>query len=146
MGTWTRSSKKRSVSAISVPREIICCDNRTSNKDWDIDGCALYAHIAAAKYSTKETSIGSVASLGHFIAAVELGVTTSLYCLLDGVVSLDRSLVGSAVTRVLALVADILVTFSVVTRRGDLANGEGRSRDDEGESQEREDVLGKHGD
>lgn len=123
-----------------------CCDNHTSDKDRDINGCALHAHIATTKHGTEKTSVGSIASFGDFVAAVELGVATSLDCLLDGVVSLDRSLIGGAVTGVLAFVANILVTFSIIARRGNLADGEGRGRDGEGKSQEREDVLSKHGD
>lgn len=126
--------------------KIITCDNdHTCNNGGEIDGCALHAHIAAAKYGAEEASIGSITILGHLVAAVELGIATGLDSLLDHVVSLDCPLVGSAVTGILTLVAYILVTFSVVARRGDLAADEGRCRDGEGKSQEGEDVLGKHG-
>lgn len=134
------------VSVILVPREIICYDDHTSDKDRNVDRCALHAHIATAKYGTEKASVGGIASLSNFVTTVELGVATGLNRLLDSVVSLDSPLIGGAVTGVLAFVANILVTFSVIARRGDLAGDEGRSRDGEGKSQEREDVLGKHGD
>lgn len=121
------------------------CDNHTSDNGREINGCALHAHIATTKHGAEKTSVGSIASFGNLVAAVELGVTTGLNCLLDGVVSLDGSLIGGTVAGVLAFVANILVTFSVVARRGNLADGEWRGRDGEGKSQEREDVLSKHG-
>lgn len=125
---------------------IITCDNdHTCNNGREVDGRALHAHIATAKYGAEEASVGSIASLGHLVAAVELGIAASLDTLLDHVVSLDCSLVGSAVTGILALVAYILVSFSIIARRGDLAADEGRCRDGERKSQEREDVLSKHG-
>lgn len=140
------AKKRESERGSSTMGEIITCDNdHTCNNGGEVDGRALYAHIAAAKYGAEEASVGSIASLGHLVAAVELGIAAGLDSLLDHVVSLDCALVGSAVAGILALVAYILITFSVVARRSDLAADEGRCRDGESKSQEREDILGKHG-
>lgn len=100
--------------------------DHTCDKHGDVDRRALYAHIAAAKHGAEQPGVGRVAHLGHFIAAVELRVAARLHGLLHRVVPLDSALVGGAVPGVLALVADVLVAFSVVAGRGDLSGDQGR--------------------
>lgn len=92
----------------------------TSN-NWDVNGSALEANVARSEKRSKKTSIGGVSLLFNLVAAVELGVAASLNTLFYSIIALDGSFIGSAVTRILAFVAHILVPLSIVTRGGYLS-------------------------
>lgn len=115
-----------------------------TSDDWDVEGRTLDIQIAAPKHGAEETSVGRVALLGNFVAAVELGVAAGHGGLLDGVVAVDGSGIGGAVAGVLAAVADVLVAFSVVAGGLDLAGDKRGCGDGQSQGEDGEDVLGEH--
>lgn len=117
---------------------------KLTSDDWEVDGGTLETDIARSEEGPKETSACGVSLLLNFVAAVELCVTASLDALLNGIIALDSSLVGSTVSSILALITNVLVALPVITRGGNLSGGERRRRDSEGESQESDDCLGEH--
>lgn len=117
---------------------------KRTTDDGNVDGRALDADVTTPENGPEETGIGGVALLLDLVTAVELCITTGLDTLLDSVVALDRPLVGSAVSSVLAFVANILVTLAVVTGGCNLSGDKRRCRYGEGKSQESDELLCKH--
>lgn len=110
----------------------------------DIERGTLETDIARSEEGPKETSACGVPLLLNFIAAVKLCVTASLDTLLNSIITFDSPLVGSTVSSVLALVTNILVALSIVTRGSNMSGGDRRRRYSEGKSQESDDCLGEH--
>lgn len=94
----------------------------------------------------------SIAFLVHAVAAVKLLITTDLVALVDGKVATDIARVHDVVAGVLTLIYDLLVTLPVATETEikyfidieHLAGDQGRGGYREGESQDSNEVLGKH--
>lgn len=132
-----RGSRELVLLIFKKERELV---QRTSD-DISINRRALDANIATSEERREDTSIESVAFLLYVVAAVELCITTGLYALFDSKVAVDIARVFDPVARVLALVSDLLVTLSVTPYR---ASHQGRGRYCKGESQDSNELLGKH--
>jgi len=94
-------------------------DGNLDSKSRNIDRRALDAKVSASKDGSEKAGVGGIALLFNLVAAVQLRVSASLDCLLDGDVANGFSPVDSRVSSVLARVADVLVA---VPDLGDLLN------------------------
>lgn len=112
--------------------------------DRKVNGRTLDTDVTTPENGPKETGVGGVALLLDLVTAVELCITAGLDTLLDSVVALDRPLIGSAVSSILAFVTNILVTLAVVTGGCNLSGDKRRCRYGEGKSQESDELLCKH--
>lgn len=117
---------------------------KRTTDDRNIERRTLDADVTTPENGPEETGIGGVTLLLDLVTAVELCITTGLDTLLDSVVALDRPLVGSAVSSILAFVANILVTLAVVAGGCNLSGDKRRRRYGEGKSQESDELLCKH--